>query len=123
LNKKAMPEPLDPREEAMRRLNERAAALDARTRPPEVAEHGHQAAAQGFRLMALLLGGVLAGTGLGFVVDGVLKTAPLGIIAGTLVGFAVSVFTAVRSAKAMSAQAAREWGPPRDLPFDEDDDD
>lgn len=116
-----MPDPVDPREEAIRRLNERAAALHARTRPPEVAEHGHQAAAQGFRLMALMMGGVLAGTGLGFVVDGVAGSAPLGIIAGTLIGFVLSVFTAVRTARAMSAKAVREWGPPRDLPPEDDD--
>lgn len=72
--------------------------------------------------MGLLLGGVLAGVGVGFVIDGVARTAPFGIIAGTLAGFVLSVFAAIRTARAMSEQALRDWGPPQDLPPEDDND-
>ena len=38
-------------------------------------------------------------------------------------GFAVSIWMTLRSAKRMSAEAEREWGPPKDLGPDDDDED
>jgi ATP synthase protein I len=40
------------------------------------------------------------------------------MIVGVLGGFVISIWMAVRSARIYSAVAAREWGPPRDLPDD-----
>ncbi len=118
-----MPSPDDLRQEALGRLDEQARALEARSRSDTTQHYAHQTAAQGYRLMAVLLGGVLLGLAAGLVVDSVARTAPFGIIAGTLIGFAVSVFTAVRTAQAMSAKNAETFGPAQDLPPDDLEDD
>ena len=116
-----MTPPEETREEAIRRLEQRAGALEARTvQTPR--DYGAQAHSYGYRLLGLLLGGVFVGLGFGWAIDLFAKTGPFGMIIGVLVGFAVSVWLAVRSAQQMSAEAAREWGPPKDLgPDDEDD--
>jgi ATP synthase protein I len=72
--------------------------------------------------MGVLIGGVFVGLGFGAGADVVFKTAPWGMIIGVLVGFGVSIWMAVRSAQRMTAEAAREWGPPKDLPFDDEED-
>ena len=116
-----MPHPDNSRDEAIRRLDERAAALEQRTtQTPR--DYGSKAAGYGYRLMGVLIGGVFVGLGFGAGADVVLKTAPWGMIIGVLVGFGVSIWMAVRSAQRMSAEAAREWGPVQDLPPDDEDD-
>ena len=117
-----MPPPEETREEAIRRLQQRAGALEARTTqtPRDLGAHAHS---YGYRLLGLLLGGVFVGLGFGWAVDLIAKTGPWGMIIGVLVGFGVSVWMSVRSAQRMSAEAAREWGPPQDLgPEDGEDD-
>lgn len=115
-----MTKPDETREAAIRRLEEQAAALDARTaHTPR--DYGSKAAGYGYRLMGVLLGGVFVGIGFGAGFDVVFKTAPWGMIAGVLLGFGVSIWMAVRSAQRMTAEAAKEWGPPKDLPFDDAD--
>jgi len=86
-----------------------------------VRDYGSKAAGYGYRLMGVLIGGVFVGLGFGAGADVVLKTAPWGMIIGVLVGFGVSIWMAVRSAQRMTAEAAKEWGPPKDLPFDDED--
>lgn len=116
-----MPHPEETREEALRRLEQRAGALEARTaQTPR--DYGAQAHSYGYRLLGLLLGGVFVGLGFGWAIDVVAKTGPFGMIIGVLGGFAVSVWLAVRSAQRMSEEAAREWGPVQDLPDDGEDD-
>ena len=116
-----MTPPEEPREEAIRRLQQRAGALEARTvQTPR--DYGAQAHSYGYRLIGLLIGGVFVGLGFGWGIDLIAKSAPFGMIIGVLAGFGVSVWLAVRTAQKMSAEAAREWGPPKDLgPDDEDD--
>jgi ATP synthase protein I len=117
-----MPQPDDTREEAIKRLQGRAEALQARTaQTPQ--DHGHKAAGYGYRILGVLLGGVFVGIGLGAAVDAVAGTAPWGMIAGVLLGFGVSIWMAVQSAKKMAEEATREFGPPRDLGPEDDEDD
>jgi ATP synthase protein I len=116
-----MTPPEETREEAIRRLEQRAGALEARTsQTPR--DLGAKAHSYGYRLMALLLGGVFVGLGFGWALDVVAKTTPFGMIIGVLVGFGVSVWLAVRTARQMSAEAAQDWGPPKDLEPDGEDD-
>ena len=116
-----MPHPDNSRDEAIRRLDERAAALEERTtQTPR--DYGSKAAGYGYRLIGVLIGGVFVGLGFGAGADVVFKTAPWGMITGVLVGFGVSIWMAVRSAQRMTAEAAREWGPAKDLPPDDEDD-
>ena len=116
-----MTPPEETREEAIRRLEQRAGALEARTvQTPR--DYGAQAHSYGYRLMGLLFGGVFVGLGFGWAVDAIAKTGPWGMIIGVLVGFGVSVWLAVRTARTMTAEAAQEWGPPKDLDPDDEDD-
>ena len=116
-----MPHPDNSRDEAIRRLDERAAALEERTtQTPR--DYGSKAAGYGYRLMGVLIGGVFVGLGFGAGADVVLKTAPWGMIIGVLVGFGISIWMAVSSAQRMAAEAAKEWGPAKDIPFDDEED-
>ena len=82
-----------------------------------------KAAGYGYRLIGVLVGGLFVGLGFGAAVDALLGTGPWGMIVGVLVGFVVSVWMAVRSAQRMSVEALREFGPPKDLPPDDDEED
>jgi len=116
-----MPPPEETREEAIRRLQQRAGALEARTtQTPR--DHGSNAASYGYRLLGVLLGGVFVGLGFGFAVDWAVGIGPWGTIIGVLVGFAVSIWMAVRSARRMSEEFDQAWGPAKDLgPGDDED--
>ena len=117
-----MPKADDPREEAMKRLHERADALEAKT-VRQVPDYGSKAMAGGARLVAGLLGGPLVGLAFGAGFDFLAHTAPWGLIVGILVGFVTSVFLAVRAAQRMSETAKREgWPTEPAVPFDDEDD-
>ncbi|OXE35766.1 MAG: F0F1 ATP synthase assembly protein I [Phenylobacterium zucineum] len=115
----ALPEPS--RDEAIKSLDARAEALAARTTQP-TPDYGSKAQGEGLRLIGVLFGGVFVGIGFGAVVDALILTAPWGMIIGVLLGFGVSILMAVRMAARMSAALASEWGPPEDLPLDDEDD-
>ena len=112
-----MRQPVD--EETLRRLGERANALEARTTRP-VRDYGANAVGVGYKLLAQLLGGTLVGLGLGAAVDALAHTLPWGLIAGVLVGSGTGMVLAVRGARLASDQAAKEMGPARSIPFDDD---
>jgi ATP synthase protein I len=115
-----MAKPPEPREEALKRLDDRAAALDARTQRPATAHAGEQAVSQAYRIIAELLGGVLVGLALGFVVDRLFRTTPWGLISGVLLGFALSIWMARRTANRLMALAMKGAEPPQAVPFDDD---
>jgi len=103
-----MPMADETREEALKRLDERAAALQARAvRPPNPAA-GEAAVGQAYRIIAELLGGVLIGLAVGAMVDGFAGTGPWGMIGGVLLGFVLSIFLARRTANRLMAQARAE---------------
>jgi Uncharacterized protein conserved in bacteria len=118
-----MPQADETRAEALKRLDARAKALQARSAPKEPVDYGAKAAGYGYRLLGILLGGLFVGLGFGASVDALAGVAPWGMIVGVLVGFVVSVWMAVRSARRMSAGVEKEWGPAKDLPFDDDEED
>ncbi len=113
----------DPRAEAIRRLDERAAALGTRTQKPEASHAGEQAVSQAYRIIAELIGGVLVGLAAGFIVDRVFRTTPWGLIAGVLLGFALSIWMANRTANRLMALAKQETESASPVPFDDDDED
>jgi len=86
----------------LRRLGERLDASAAR-RTPEVDSAGRatvdtSAFARGFRLSTEFVAGVLAGAGLGWLVDHWLRTSPWGLIVFTMFGFAAGVLSLIRAA-------------------------
>ena len=70
-----------------------------------------------------LIGGVLAGLGLGWLLDRIAGTAPFGLIGGVLIGTGASIFMIARSAGRMAKAAEARTGPAPALASDEDDGD
>lgn len=116
--------PPESREEAIARLNRSASDLEARTAPPLSHEAAGQAAAgQAWRIIADLFGGVFVGLAIGAILDRFAGTGPWGMIGGVLLGFAVSVFMAWRTAQRLMAEAKASGVEPKSVPFDEDEED
>ena len=77
-------------------LDQRLTAAEARERKP--AEMGAEVGAnKGMQALGELIGGILAGLGLGWVVDHYVHTTPWGMIVGTLLGMVAAVYTVVKS--------------------------
>jgi ATP synthase protein I len=111
------------REEAIKRLNDSATSLEARTAAQLSHEAAGQAAAgQAWRIIADLFGGVFVGLALGLLADRFLGISPYGTLGGVLLGFAVSVWMARLTANRLMAQA-KQQGEPQSVPFDEDEED
>ncbi|HEV7157467.1 MAG TPA: AtpZ/AtpI family protein [Caulobacteraceae bacterium] len=100
-----MPEPDNTSREALRRLDDKLAAFEAKreTHPTPLGISG--SSGEGFRMLGQILGGVLGGLGLGWLVDHLAGTSPWGVLAGLLTGSALSIVAAVRQATAMGAKA------------------
>ena len=116
--------PPESREEAIKRLNEQADALERRTEnrlSQELA--GQRAASQAWKIIADLFGGVLLGVALGFGVDHFAGTSPVGILSGVLLGFALSVWMAWRTAQRIQAEAQKAGVQPQAVPFDDEEED
>ena len=109
------------REEAIARLQKSASDLEARTTPELPFEAAGQAAAsQAWKIIADLLGGVFVGLAIGWAVDHFAGTTPVGIISGVLLGFALSIWMAWRTAQRLMAEANKH-GEPKSVPFDDED--
>lgn len=108
------------RDEALKNLARRAAALETSTARPPAQDFGGQAAGQAYKIIAELLGGVIVGLAIGAGIDWLIPaTRPAGLIGGVLLGFAASVVMAGATARRLQKQAIRENGIGRDLPDDE----
>jgi ATP synthase protein I len=115
--------PPESREEAIARLNRSASSLEARTESKLAQElAGQKAAGQAWRIIADLFGGVFVGLAIGFGVDHFAGTSPVGIISGVLLGFALSVWMAWRTAQRIQAEAHKAGVQPQAVPFDDDED-
>jgi ATP synthase protein I len=113
-----MDRPNEPREEALKRLDDRLDAFTERQKRKPLSLGAHDSGA-GYRLIGELIGGVLGGLGLGWVVDQLAHTNPWGLIVGTLVGTGAAVFSIARSAGKMADAAPKGTS----VPDDEDDQD
>lgn len=101
-----MSSPTESREEAIARLAKSASALEARTRSEAVASaEAQKVVSQAWRIVAELVGGVFVGLGIGAGIDWMFGTRPAGIVGGVLLGFALSIFMARRTANRLMAEA------------------
>lgn len=101
-----MSSPKESREEAIARLAKSASALEARTRTEVVASaEAQKVVSQAWRIVAELIGGVFIGLGIGAGIDFMFDTRPAGIVGGVLLGFALSIFMARRTANRLMAEA------------------
>ncbi|MGH7024738.1 MAG: AtpZ/AtpI family protein [Caulobacteraceae bacterium] len=118
----SMPEPDETSREAFENLDQKLETFEAsrKAKPSPLSGLG-DSSSDGFRMLGQILGGVLGGLGLGWLVDRLAHTSPFGILVGLLVGVGFSVFAAVRTATAMSAKA--DASPAPAAPASEDDDD
>jgi len=83
------------------------AKLDAR-RSEEEARNRASGWAVGLRYGSDFMAGVLVGIGLGFAFDWFVGTAPLGIMVGTLLGFAAGTLNVVRAAQEVNAAGDKD---------------
>ena len=101
-----MSSPTESREEAIARLAKSASVLEARTRSEAVASaEAQKVVSQAWRIVAELIGGVFIGLGIGAGIDWMFDTRPAGIVGGVLLGFALSIFMARRTANRLMAEA------------------
>jgi ATP synthase protein I len=115
-----MPKTDESREEATRSLDLRIAAAEA-AQKRQASGEAHLAMAQGYRFLGEVVGGVLGGAGLGWLLDRFAGTGPLGLIGGLLIGTGVSIFVAVRSAARMTKLQTEKLGPLPSVPDEEED--
>jgi ATP synthase protein I len=118
-----MPQPDDTRDEALRRLDQKLDAIQARRAKPASSLGEAGSAGEGYRLVAGLVGGVLGGLGLGWFFDQVAHTSPIGLICGLLIGTVGSIVGTVFSALRMSARATAKNGTAPAAPDQNEDDD
>jgi ATP synthase protein I len=116
-----MPHPNDPPDEALRSLDQRLGAAEA-AQVRKVSPDTHAAMAQGYRFVGEVVGGVLGGVGLGWLLDRFAHTQPWGVIGGLLTGTGFSIFTAVSTAAKANKKALDAAGPMAPAPADEDED-
>ncbi|HEY5105959.1 MAG TPA: AtpZ/AtpI family protein [Caulobacteraceae bacterium] len=100
-----MPMTDDPSQGATQRLDKRLDTLEAERQPKPGMLAGQGSSSEGYRLLGQMLGGVLGGAGLGWVADHFAHTSPWGVIAGLLIGAAISIYATVRAAQLISTRA------------------
>ena len=116
-----MPHPNDPPDEALRSLDQRLGAAEA-AQARKVSVDTHAAMARGYRFVGEVVGGVLGGVGLGWLLDRFAHTQPWGVIGGLLIGTGLSIFTAVSAAARASKTEMDRAAPAPSVPDDEDED-
>jgi ATP synthase protein I len=116
-----MPHPKDPPDKALASLDQRLGAAEA-AQARKVSGDTHAAMAQGYRFVGEVVGGVLGGVGLGWLLDRFAHTQPWGVIGGMLIGTGFSIFTAVSAAARASKKQLDALGPSPSVPDDEDED-
>jgi ATP synthase protein I len=103
---------IPPKDEAalsarLKSLGERLDSINA-GRPPDSGPGAsppadHSAMARGFRLSTELVGGVLLGAALGWLLDRWLGISPWGLIVMVLLGFAAGILNVMRAAGVVSS--------------------
>ena len=117
-----MPKPDEPRDEALKSLDERLAAFDAeRAPPPQTAAGAQRAMGQGCRFLSEVVGGVLGGLGFGWLFDRVAHTAPWGMVGGLLIGMGLSTVVAIKGASDWAKRESEKAGRLPSVADDEDD--
>lgn len=102
-----MPKADEPNDKALQSLDARLDAFEARKAAEQPVRAEHEKSSQdGYRLLADLIGGVLVGLGFGWLLDRYAGTGPWGMVGGLLIGMGISIYTVVRKATKLSAQAS-----------------
>jgi ATP synthase protein I len=99
-----MPEPEDLNRDPLGRLDQQLESFEARRGGSKVSV-GNEAA-DGYRLLGQMLGGVLGGLGLGWLLDQFAHTRPWGLLGGLLIGAGLSIYSTIQTALRLSAKSA-----------------
>ena len=116
-----MPHPHEPPDEALASLDQRLGAAEA-AQARKVSRETHMAMAQGYRFVGEVVGGVLGGVGLGWLLDHFAHTQPWGVVGGLLIGTGFSIFTAVTAVGRANKIALAAHGTDPGAAADEDED-
>jgi ATP synthase protein I len=105
----------------LQRLGEGLSTAREREAPPSEDAGGDRATtasgyARGFRLSSELVGGVLVGAGVGWLIDRLLGISPWGFIVFLLLGFVAGVLNVMRSAGVAPGPTLGDGPPHRNLP-------
>jgi ATP synthase protein I len=104
-----MSQPDDESQEALKRLQSRLDTFEGQRAPKaQSGDPAERSMGDGYRLLGEVIGGVLGGLGLGWVVDHFAHTTPFGMVIGLLLGTAASAYAAVKSADRMGRAAAKK---------------
>ena len=104
-----MSQPDDDSQEALKRLQNRLDTFEGQRAPKvEAGGSAESSMGDGYRLLGEVIGGVLGGLGLGWVVDYFAHTTPFGMVVGLLLGTAASAYAAVKSGERMGRAAAKK---------------
>src|SRR5579863_9671855 len=106
---KSRPNPGEGGRDPLARLDSDLTSFDA-SRRKTPSGLGSEAGA-GYRLLGQMLGGVLGGIGLGWLVDHFAHTSPWGVVLGLLIGAGLSIYSTVRTASQMGARMGSGTGP------------
>ncbi len=107
------------RPDPLRRFDRDLAAFES-SRQKSVSS-GWGGAADAYRLLGQILGGVFGGVGIGWLADHFLHTNPWGLVIGIVVGSATAIFAAIQTASRASARSEKELGPAPSVPDDDED--
>ena len=104
------------------RLDHDLEAFEAKRRrtPPATGLGG--AAGDGYRVLGQMLGGVLGGVGLGWFVDRLAHTSPLGLVSGLVIGSGLSIWSTIQTASRIGAAPRTKRGTVEPAPIDDDED-
>ena len=89
-------------------LDRKRDAAPARERRFEESSSGPSAIGRAFRMSTEFVAGIIAGGGLGWLLDRWLGTSPWGLIVFLMLGFAAGTFNVVRAAGAGQAGPGRD---------------
>src|ERR1700753_1881043 len=116
-----MPTPNDTQDEALKSLDQRLGAAEA-AQARKMSSDPHLAMAQGYRFVGEVVGGVLGGVGLGWLVGRFAHTAPWGVVSALLIGSGFSIFVAVTAVARSNRKVLEAAGPTAPVSEDEDED-
>jgi ATP synthase protein I len=106
-----MSEPDDESQEALKRLQNRLDTFEGQRAPKTpTGDSAERSMGDGYRLLGEVIGGVLGGLGLGWLVDHFAHTTPFGMVVGLLLGTAASAYAAVKSADKIGRPPPRKEG-------------